>query len=74
MSATLPTADTRPTDERAGESISAHRANCPFCGRGGTVAITIQLCDGCGRWFEAIPSDEGASHNPTKDADEVDDD
>lgn len=53
----LPRAETRPTESRAGQSISAHVAECPFCRREGTVSMTVQLCHGCGRWFEATPQE-----------------
>lgn len=56
----LPRAGAKPTDKRAGRSIQPHVVTCPFCPREGTASVTIQLCHGCGHWFEVV-IDGGAS-------------
>lgn len=60
MTATsIPSAETRPTDDRAGPRIEPTRVACPFCGRQGVTEETANLCR-CGRWFAVVDGQEVA--------------
>lgn len=55
MSTSIRHAETKPTDERAGDvDIGPFRVECPFCEAEGTTRNEVNMCGQCGEWFRVV--------------------